>query len=207
MKPLTATLTIFHATVVLCRYPTPAWAVEELQERLAMSGTVLDCCGSNQDAIKCVLAQHGCTVYTNDLKDNACADHHVDATDPLQFAELARVVGPDWIVTSPPYSHAVPIVKHALQAAAHGVALKVRLSFLEPCRDRVGLLQQHPPTAVMYLPRINYRRVIRDRMSEAWLIWVKNPAKHGSCLSPHTFLTQPSHKVEVDGAPEGDGHQ
>jgi len=43
-------------------------------------------------------------------------------------AELQR---PDWIITNPPFEPAVPFLKLALQRAQRGVALLVRLAFVE----------------------------------------------------------------------------
>lgn len=66
----------------------------------------------------------------------------------VSFADdfLAANTGkqPDWVVTSPPYKGALEFVKAALTVAKVGVALKLPLSFLEPCADRGGWLQLNP---------------------------------------------------------------
>lgn len=62
----------------------------------------------------------------------------------------------DWVVTSPPYKKAINFVKAAMSVAKYGVALKLPLSFLEPCSDRGTCLQENPLSACIFLRRATH---------------------------------------------------
>ncbi|CAB1103497.1 unnamed protein product [Ectocarpus sp. CCAP 1310/34] len=79
---------------------------------------------------------------------------------------------PDWVVTSPPYKGALAFVKAALTVAKKGVALKLPLSFLEPCADRAGWLQANPPALCMMMSRARYQPA-HERVGEFWGVWLK----------------------------------
>lgn len=64
---------------------------------------------------------------------------------------------PDWIVTSPPYMHALTILKQAIAVAGVGVSSTLRLTFLEPTIARGSWLAQNPPDKSVVLPRATYR--------------------------------------------------
>ena len=82
---------------------------------------------------------------------------------------------PDWIVTNPPYktgSHtATDFVRHALNLGL-SVAMLLRLTWLEPCADRVDILTEDPPTDVLILPRVNFIGAPGSNpCTSAWLVW------------------------------------
>ena len=95
------------------------------------------CCGDH--AITRALAPR--TVPTNDLNAACLAHSHLDARDRLSWTSFPPV---DWVVTNPPFAAAMPILQHAVAHARVGVALYLRLSFLEPTRARGPWLEAHP---------------------------------------------------------------
>ena len=136
----------------------------------------MDPCGSDLDAVARTLPRlANCRVYCNDTDSVLPAKTHDDATSALFWDSIAS---PDWVVGSPPYHTASTIVQQALRIAKVGVAFKLRLSFLEPCADRAQLLKQHPPTHMIVLPRVVYRKQSvgssHDWVTEAWFIWCKD---------------------------------
>ncbi|CAN0080745.1 unnamed protein product, partial [Pylaiella littoralis] len=87
---------------------------------------------------------------------------------------------PDWIVSSPPYSHASPILKQALRVGHVGVAFELRLGLLEPKKARGRWLAENPPDILVVLPRATYRGR-RCCSVEAWFVWNKEGRAQGEC--------------------------
>lgn len=154
-------------------YFTPASAVESLLRVVEISGRVMEPC-SGDGAIARPLVDHGCEVVTNDLNPSMHALMHGDATDPAWWR---KGKGVPWIVSNPPFSLASTIVPLAHSAATKGVAMLLRLSWLEPCEDRVEFLTKYPPTALIVLPRISFTGDGKsDSVTCAWMVWSKRPA-------------------------------
>ena len=108
-----------------------------------------------------------CQVWTNDRDPARGADTHHDATTAAAWA-----VAPAWVVTNPPFRAAFAIARQACAVATRGVALLVRLSFLEPTRERGAWLAAHPPDLVLVLPRPSFTGDGRtDAVTVAWLVW------------------------------------
>lgn len=76
------------------------------------------------------------------------------------------------IVTSPPYKGAIKFVKAALEVAKHGVALKLPLSFMEPCGDRATWLKENSPSVCVFLRRSTYTPALVI-VGEFWGVWYK----------------------------------
>lgn len=100
-----------------------------------------------------------------------------DATIP----EPGLWVGCDWVVTNPPWNVASAIALHAIEYARQGVALLLRLSFLEATQERQWL-QRYPPRSIIVLPRTCFDGSGRtDSVCPAWLLWgpaVSRPGVH-----------------------------
>lgn len=73
-------------------------------------------------------------------------------------------------MTSPPYKGAFNFVKAALSVAEKGVALKLPLSFLEPCEDRGAWLSANPPALCVFLRRAKYTPA-KVMVGEFWGVW------------------------------------
>ncbi|CAM9179781.1 unnamed protein product [Pylaiella littoralis] len=137
------------------RYCTSPSAVDALVAEVSIEGVVLDMCGGRMDAVALRVGL-SCTVVTNDVR-NRCADTNLDSGSrsfPREYLEKAGQ--PDWVVTSPLYRGAINFVKSALGVARYGVALKLPLSFLEPCADRGIWLKENPPSVCVVLRRVTH---------------------------------------------------
>ena len=151
-------------------YPTPEWATKLLLESVSISGHILEPC-VGQGHMADVLEQAGHTVTTNDIDESTEADFHVDARTP----ELWNKVAPDWTITNPPYSDAMAVLRQAESGSRKGVALLLRLSFLEPTIKRRDFLLLKPPTRLIVLPRISFTGDGKtDSVTVAWMIWERS---------------------------------
>ena len=150
-------------------YRTPAWATAILLERMSCDGAVLEPC-SGDGAITDILRSGKRLVRTNDINVTMDADDHADAADPDTWVRWNGQF--DWVVSNPPFSKAHAIVPLAVAAARSGVAMLLRLSWLEPCEDRVEWLAENPPRALIVLPRISFSGDGKtDSVTCAWMIW------------------------------------
>lgn len=114
-------------------YPTPKNLVQALLNEVSIEGTVLKPCAGHG-----AIASHFPDCITNEPYPTSdfAPTYQMDATNPKSWQQFdkERI---DWVVTNPPYGKlATPIVELALQYAHVGVAMLVRLNWLEPCRDR-----------------------------------------------------------------------
>jgi hypothetical protein len=112
---------------------------------------------------------------TNDLDPHWPADTTLDATEAACWE--GREI--DWTVTNPPFTGLFDILEHALRHSRVGVALHVRMSFLEPLKTgrRYGWLRDHPPAGLLFLPRVAFQRSITtgewttDSVATLWAVW------------------------------------
>lgn len=155
-------------------YPTPAWATRVLLDRLPqLRGRVLECCSGKGDISNALAERNSVTVIENDIDVRCASDFHLDATDPLTWQRINEHAGPfDWVVSNPPFSLAAKIVPRAQAYAVRGMAMLLRLSYLEPCMDRVEWLQRHDEQSrVIVLPRISFTGDGKtDSVTAAWLV-------------------------------------
>lgn len=156
-------------------YPTPAWATRVLLDRLPnLCGRVLECCSGKGDISHALAERPTIRVVENDIDPRCASDFHLDATDPLAWQQMNRQAGPfDWVVSNPPFSLATKIVPRAHAYAVRGSAMLLRLSYLEPCADRVDWLQEHDGNGrVIVLPRISFTGDGKtDNVTAAWLVF------------------------------------
>lgn len=175
-------------------YFTPMHAVYALRqvEGEAIRGQELvdPCCGDGRMAE--VFAPHFAYLTLNDLEPkieasrldamrsagpNAVTVKRVDAT----IADPGLWVGCDWVVTNPPWNLASAIAQNAIELARFGVALLLRLSFLEATRERQWL-KRNPPKSLIVLPRISFDGSGHtDSVCPAWFLWgpgVTRPGVH-----------------------------
>jgi hypothetical protein len=102
----------------------------------------------------------------------------------------------DWLITNPPYvipynggtATASDFARKALEYQADrsshspecpcGVAMLLRLSWLEPCQEREDIFRKSPPTDVLILPRVQFIHAPgSNNMTSAWVVW--DPARKG----------------------------
>lgn len=168
-------------------YYTPDWATATLIERApeVRGGQLLDpCCGDGRMARAVMDTGRFGGVVLNDIAQPADL-----ATWPPAFADCvpSRIDGvgqdacdpdlydpaPCWVVTNPPWNGSGRIAWTALQHARVGVALLLRITWLEPCEGREWL-KRLPPTRMIVLPRISYDGSGQtDSATSAWFIWTR----------------------------------
>lgn len=150
-------------------YPTPEFATEILLRHVPLSGRIFECCVGAGDIAQ-IVKRRG-DVMTNDIDPSRPANYHEDAAQ----RHIWRDVVCDWTVTNPPFSHAPKIVPFAYEHSREGIAMLLRLSFLEPTEDRGWFLNEHPPTTLIVLPRISFTGNGKtDNVTCAWMVWDKS---------------------------------
>jgi hypothetical protein len=158
-------------------YPTPEWATEVLVVSLPSlsNATIYECCAGD-GAIANYLQQTTPYCHGNDIDITFDWESNFDVTDPALWNIRPRY---DWVVTNPPFNQAGIIVPLAYNHAAVGIAMLLRLSFLEPVEDRGAWLNEHPPTSLIVLPRISFTGDGKtDSVTCAWMIWERG--RHGT---------------------------
>lgn len=154
----------------LDQYFTPASATRELLEQMSIRGTVLECC-SGDDAITAPLRSAGLMVCTNDIDPAMPSDFHRDMAAPESWVTTSF----EWVISNPPFSLAPQIVPLAFASASVGIAMLLRLSFLEPVENRGAWLNANPPTHLIVLPRISFTGDGKtDNVTCAWMVWRKH---------------------------------
>jgi len=158
-------------------YFTPRWQTEALLARVPVTGIVLEPCAGDYSIVNVINERGAVTsILTNDVGRQHLYDWTLDATRP----DLYRVAAPvDWIVTNPPYKSpdCLAIVQRSVDTARVGVAMLLRLSFLEPTdtrNPRGPWLAAHPPDGLLVLPRHSYTGDGRsDSVTTAWVVWYR----------------------------------
>lgn len=152
-------------------YPTPSSATEALLKEYTFSGTILEPCVGD-GAMHKVLTTLGLPIITNDIDIKWKADHHLNASSPDLYAATGPI---DWVITNPSFKDAFEILKQSYLHADIGVAMLLRISFLEPTFKRQQWLAENPPTSLFILPRISFTNDGKtDSCTCAWMIWRKN---------------------------------
>lgn len=115
-------------------YRTPSKLTEKLLDIVPISGVILEPCAGD-GAISVLLRDRGFQVVSNDISDEYShkADYNADATNPDSWKEWDYC---DWVVTNPPFTEAPYIIPLAYETASAGIAMLLRLSYLEPAENR-----------------------------------------------------------------------
>ncbi|MGE3276751.1 MAG: hypothetical protein AB7O67_16690 [Vicinamibacterales bacterium] len=178
-------------------YPTPALATARLLDLVPeiVGADVLEPC-AGEHAMTAVLLASGCDVATNDLNPSCVTDWHEDAAWPRAWERFGRPR--QWVVTNPPFVAAAPILVNARRWATVGVAMLLRLSFLEPTEDRGPILAGQEPADLIVMPRISFTGDGgKDNVTTAWMVWYRE-ARPGRVIvvpsfeAPSTSGAQPS---------------
>lgn len=113
----------------------------------------------------------GC-VYASDV-------HPFGFGDAVDFLGDVEDTGADWIITNPPFRTAAEFVRLGLERASRGVALLLRLQFLEGC-ERFPLLYGADPLTVCapFAERVpmtlgRWDPAQSSATAYAWFVWRK----------------------------------
>ena len=171
----------------LDQYYTPTLAVNQMLQSLefGLFGTVLEPC-NGKGAISNELRSKGLEVITNDVDKNNRADYQLDLSVPLNWALITEPI--DFVITNPPFNLAPEIIPYCHKKAINGVIALLRLTFLEPCFNRVNFLQQYPPNQIIVTPRISFTGKGTDNVTTSWFIWLKDKNLKAKITQPVQVL-------------------
>lgn len=164
----------------LQRFYTPRWAIRPLTctlgRRLKGTRAWEPCSGGG--AIVRELEPWCSQVYATDLDPDARAD--VVGVNFLEMTLDDLPFHPHWIITNPGYHIAAECVRHALTLCDR-VAMLLRLSFLESCRNRRDILSEVTLTDLLEVGRIPFEgpagelakrtEQSSDQVASAWFVW------------------------------------
>jgi hypothetical protein len=160
-------------------FPTPPWATRALMERVLphlgsrpATSAWEPACGEGHIAE--VLREYFGKVVATDIHDYGYQDRLIDFTsEKTQGFE-------DWIITNPPFGDLTEqFVLRALKQAHVGVAMFVRLQWLESGGRYENIFRDNPPTLIAFfaerVPLCKGRWDPEGTTATAyiWLIWVK----------------------------------
>lgn len=147
-------------------YETPGYFVEQLIARIPDLHQPHGVCVLEPCAGDGAIARYFPDCDTNDLDEDRPAHFHFDSSEPYPVDEPW-----DWIISNPPFNAALGVIRTAV-ATGIPTAMLLRISFLEPTRDRVEFLTKNPPTGLIYLPRYSFTQNGKSDMSTVmWAIW------------------------------------
>ena len=176
-------------------------AVEQLLDALEcpLTGTCLDCCAGEGTIAKALAEKSRLRVITNDINPDLSMDYHQDASIQLGWQRLPDA---DWIISTPPYTKAPTIIPLAYEKVKKGIIMLLKLSYLEPCQDRVEWLTEHPPTKLICIPAIlsdlSAKKRDLDSIACAWFVWLKDPSI--KTRQPFTFIKGSNARGIGDGS-------
>lgn len=121
-------------------------------------------------------------VHASDVHDYGCG-YEVGSFlggDGGLDLDLARApFEPDWIVTNPPFTLALPFLKRALEEARVGVAFLLRLAWVESQERYNDIFSVRPPTLIAQcvdrVPMLSgrYDPASSTTMAYAWFVWLR----------------------------------
>ena len=173
------------------KYYTEAKLTKVLLDNIDIYGNVFEPCAGNRD-ISRALEEHiysgvhadRSAIFSSDLTDESEAlypgdpdDFPKDATTK-EFWEAYKASGFDWTVTNPPFNLAPRIIPLAYEYSNRGIAMLLRLTYLEPCGNRAQWLAENADQLRCVIP-VNPRPKFRgdskgtDSCTVAWFVWDK----------------------------------
>lgn len=139
---------------------------------------IFECCYGQGHISKRLEAIGFENVQIGDIQDD---QNYFDATDPHYWNLLSC----DYSITNPPFNLAHEIIPLAYEYSPLGVAMLLRLSYLEPCHNRASWLQDHPISKLISVPRISFTGDGNtDQVSTAWFVWDKRLQKQEIIVVP-----------------------
>ena len=167
-------------------YPTDARLTQELLKRVEIFGTVFECCAGDGAIVKTLQGRfldiNG--VISNDVDETRNCAYHFDASSAKEWESFKWNF--DWVVTNPPFTQAPEIIPLAWKYSLQGIAMLLRLSYLEPAKNRGTWLQEHSQyltdLIIFGQPRPSFTGNGVDTATTAWFVWQKKPKTQGTQL-------------------------
>jgi len=165
------------------RYFTPEFATQELCKRVEIADRVLECCAGDEAIANVLRTVTERPVYCNDIVSSNDRVMQYDVALEQNWEYMTQSVsGVDWVVTNPPFSVAPKIVPLAFKYARVGIAMLLRLSYLEPCesvaasrRGQWLIDNKSYFSNLIVLPRISFTGDGKsDNVTCAWMVWRKD---------------------------------
>lgn len=174
------------------KYFTNPKLTESLLEIVPIQGYVFEpCCGEGH-ILRVLYKRPGIkNIYGGDI-DCVKSDWFpicMDSTQSHQWRALndqhihAHQKPIDWVVSNPPYVQpdCQDIINNSWKYASVGVAMLLRLSYLEPCLNKTGgyrgeFLKEAPLShLIVFNPRPQFRADTKgtDSSTVAWFVWQK----------------------------------
>lgn len=151
-------------------YETPPEAIHAICDRVAFSGLILEPAAGNGAIVEVLRGYH----YQIMCSDIVQYGFPLDAVgDFLTWPDYVTV---DWVVTNPPYNQAEAFVRKALEITTKGVAMLMRLAFLEGQKRYKMFVEEHlnPTDVYVFSNRITCDPDGVAQVCFAWFIWDKS---------------------------------
>ena len=187
-------------------FPTPPWATRALIERVFRHlGWERRCknqkawepaCGEGHMAE--VLREYFLEVTATDIEDYRYGDHVVDFLHADAYGAF------DWVITNPPFNDSAEFVLKALRIAGTGVAMFVRLTWLESVGRYETIFRDYPPTQLaIFAERVPLHKdqwkPDGDTLTAyIWLVWHKGAAPRAPFWIPPGCREQLTRPDDVD---------
>lgn len=152
------------------QYYTPDEAVRSLTRHFHFNGNLFEPCVGSGQIIKNI---SGDWITADLMQSKDFSPNYVGFDASIE--DNWKGLNIDYTITNPPFSKAPAILKNALKYSNRGVAFLVRLTFLEPCNNRVDIFKDNPPSKIIFLNRTKFKeengKVGSDLCSHCWIIW------------------------------------
>lgn len=167
-------------------YPTAAPLVTGLLDHvhdILPNHRVLEPCAGDGAMWQILSQRQSVAVAAGDIAPQFDECFQWDATNPDDWEKRdweleEKLWAQDWTITNPPFNAAEAILDLAYRHSRIGVAMLLRLSFLEPCNGRAHWLEDHANElryAIPVNPRPQFRDDTKstDNSTVVWLVWLK----------------------------------
>jgi hypothetical protein len=145
-----------------------------------------------------VLREYFLEVTATDIKDYRYGDHVVDFLNADAYGAF------DWVITNPPFNDSAEFVLKALQIAGTGIAMFVRLTWLESVGRYETIFRDHLPTQLaIFAERVPLHKdqwkPDGDTLTAyIWLVWNKGAAPRAPFWIPPGCREQLARPDDVD---------
>ena len=160
-------------------YETPFGLTRQLLKVIGLSSTsnVFEPCAGKNAICKVIRNETGAKIITNDINSAAKADYCFDASEQMFYPKDLQRANFDWVITNPPFNIAHKILPLMWKYSNIGMAMLLRLSYLEPCSNRALWLQENEKNLahlLVFNPRPKFKKGNgTDSSTVAWFVWKK----------------------------------